>query len=348
MAIEETARTAQLDAIFDFPLYYALTDTLCEGQPMGRLASTLSLDRVQTSGVERITFLDNHDLPRIASACGATPGRTRLALHLLFSLRGTPSLTYGTEAGLEGAEEPENRGDMPWDREMPLTEEIRQLWTFRNQGPNRTRDRVLFLDDETLFLLREGNDHSLLVLLHLGTEPRSLPWPEAFAGTEILASARLVDDEFTVSGPTSESPTSLTVGPGSLHRWIVPNTAPTPETTHAFAFEIFTEDERPLCEGSTIYVTGAGPELGNWDVSEALALEPMNPTAWTGSLEMAEGQVVAWHLLLNRDGEWIWADGPDRFGWVGDPEHDQGLVEGRILHLESTMLGIPSGDCPED
>ena len=172
--------------------------------------------------------------------------------------------------------------------------------------------------------------------------------PEAFAGTEILASARLVEDEFTVSGPTSESPTSLTVGPDSLHRWIVPNAPPATEAVHELAFEVFTEDERPLCEGSAFYVTGAGPELGNWDVSEALALEPMNPTAWTGSLEMAAGQTVAWHLLLHRDGEWIWADGPDRFAWVGNPEHDHGMNDGRALHLESTMSGFPSGDCPED
>jgi hypothetical protein len=49
-------------------------------------------------------------------ACGGDERRADAALLLLFALRGTPSLTWGTEALLPGAKEPATRASMPWGR----------------------------------------------------------------------------------------------------------------------------------------------------------------------------------------------------------------------------------------
>jgi glycosidase len=108
--LDATWREAGFSHMFDFPLYYALTDVLCDGAPAGRLASMLAQDPIYADPSRLVTFVDNHDLPRIASRCpdGAE------AFSLLAHLRGQPALYQGTEFGMQGAEEPANRADVRW------------------------------------------------------------------------------------------------------------------------------------------------------------------------------------------------------------------------------------------
>jgi len=108
-------RDGEFDALFDFPVAFALKDVFCKGAHMGRLASVLSEDRVYEDPSKLVTLLDNHDLPRIASEC-ADAERRALALEVLFQLRGTPSFTYGTEIALEGRDEASARRDMDFAR----------------------------------------------------------------------------------------------------------------------------------------------------------------------------------------------------------------------------------------
>ena len=59
-----------IDALFDFPFYYALTNSICDTNLLKRLPVfspwTLTIRTAATS----YDFLDNHDLPRILSRCG--------------------------------------------------------------------------------------------------------------------------------------------------------------------------------------------------------------------------------------------------------------------------------------
>jgi alpha-glucosidase len=62
--------------------------------------------------------LGNHDQSRIATRIG--PDRARLAAVLLLAgLRGTPTLYYGDEIGMEDVEIPEDRIRDPWELNMP-------------------------------------------------------------------------------------------------------------------------------------------------------------------------------------------------------------------------------------
>ena len=56
--------------MFDFPLRYAMVDVFCQDAHPGRLVGVLSLDRLYDNPRGLVTFLDNHDLPRIASGGG--------------------------------------------------------------------------------------------------------------------------------------------------------------------------------------------------------------------------------------------------------------------------------------
>jgi alpha-glucosidase len=61
--------------------------------------------------------LGNHDQKRIATRVGAAGAR--LAAMLLLTLRGTPTLYYGDELGLENVAIPPDRAQDPWERNEP-------------------------------------------------------------------------------------------------------------------------------------------------------------------------------------------------------------------------------------
>ena len=61
--------------------------------------------------------LGNHDQQRIATRVGAA--QARVAAMLLLTLRGTPTLYYGDEIGLENVPIPPDRVQDPWERNEP-------------------------------------------------------------------------------------------------------------------------------------------------------------------------------------------------------------------------------------
>jgi alpha-glucosidase len=86
-------------------------------------------ERLLPPGAQPLWTLGNHDIPRFGSRwCGGDPAKIRLALLLLFGLRGTPTLYYGDELGLGDVELPARavrdvdgrdpqRTPMPWSGE---------------------------------------------------------------------------------------------------------------------------------------------------------------------------------------------------------------------------------------
>ena len=154
--VEQQRQAAGLDAVFDFPLHYAMIDVFCRGRHPGRIAATLSLDGLFTDPESRVTFLDNHDVPRVLSACGGDSAKVDAALDLLLTLRGVPSVYYGTESGLAGQSELENRRDMRFTL-TPTGERLRARLAWRKEGGklwSRGRTEVMELTPAHLLLRR--------------------------------------------------------------------------------------------------------------------------------------------------------------------------------------------------
>ena len=160
-------RDAGFDALFDFPLKFALAEVICHGKPLGRLAATLSLDRLYPRADALVTLLDDHDLPRIATECGGDLAKVKQALLVQAALRGTPALTWGTESGLLGAKEPDNRGDMRFDQQ-PLRPWIAQLLLLRREHPalSAGTERIVAFDGKALLIERALNGDAFLLALN--------------------------------------------------------------------------------------------------------------------------------------------------------------------------------------
>jgi alpha-glucosidase len=62
--------------------------------------------------------LGNHDEPRVATRLG-NAARARLAMLLLLTLRGTPTLYYGDELGMHDVPIPPEQAQDPWGKHVP-------------------------------------------------------------------------------------------------------------------------------------------------------------------------------------------------------------------------------------
>ncbi len=131
--VSRTWKEGRFSAMFDFPLGFAIADVFCRGESPAKLAAILTNDRRYPDPSQLVTLVDNHDLPRILSTCQGDLEKTKQALAFLFAMRGIPSLTWGTEVGLDGAKEPDNRKSMQFI-EHPLRAHIQSLMARRAQS----------------------------------------------------------------------------------------------------------------------------------------------------------------------------------------------------------------------
>lgn len=101
----------ELDATFDFPVYFDLmgsadragTSPLLAQTTPSLFESTLpALTRLYPPGAQSVRFINNHDTVRAASQLDGNLEREKLAATLLLTLPGTPMVYYGEEIGMLG------------------------------------------------------------------------------------------------------------------------------------------------------------------------------------------------------------------------------------------------------
>ena len=106
-----------LDAVMNFTLRGIILDCL-QGNIGAGIANEMIAKVIADAGIEEMLkswlLLDNHDTPRI-NALLPDPRDQRLAQVLQFTLPGSPNLYYGSELGMQGGDDPENRAPMRWD-----------------------------------------------------------------------------------------------------------------------------------------------------------------------------------------------------------------------------------------
>lgn len=292
--IANTVKKSGLTHSFDFPLHYAIIESMCAGGDLRKIATVLTQDRRFAPDHQHITFLDNHDTARMTTACGE---QTRPALTLLTSLRGIPAITWGSGAALEGATASEARADMIFEP-TPLRE-----WIV---------DR---LDDRRSYTPLISGQTDVL----LASESR-------------LVVARVLRDEAIVIS-VGESPAKpvLPAEAGAVHwipiagehvrRWLI-----TPKDASGFQawVEKLTTDEAQTIDitieaGSADYISGSDPVLGAWSESAALG-----PGSQTVALPVG-GHVAVKTFQRAEDGTVTWSSESDHFidvdasATTGDP-----------------------------
>ena len=155
-----------------------------------------------------MNFLGTHDTPRILTLLGAEhipaakeeraafalspaqlargQAKLRLAGMLLYGFPGSPTLFYGDEAGMQGFEDPLNRGTYPWGREdTGLLDFFRALGRLRKERRSLQSGSLTYIYAQGggLVITREHEGETTMVALNAGDEALTLtlPWPRGTA-----------------------------------------------------------------------------------------------------------------------------------------------------------------------
>jgi len=273
IAVDSLARDGGFSAIFDFGLHYALIDTFCRGAGAGPLGTALSVnlaldDAAIARGeapLERYAFLDNHDLPRVMSVCGGDVAKVGLALDALVTLPAHPALTWGTEVGLAGQNEPENRAPMRFDAAHPLVGHTRAALSLRARDKALTggTTRIETWDSRgALSFSRSVGTLGTLVTVNPTAEAIRLPALKNLGLPSIEAPPMSVTRRhFDATRPPSSDPVSVTI----------------------------VVKARPA---GAVRLVGATPQLGAWSPDRAPASED-----GTFHLKLAPGRLYAVKLV---------------------------------------------------
>lgn len=167
------------------------------GRHAGDILERLVADTDYEGLLRSWIVLDNHDKPRLASWIPGAEAQ-RFAQVLQFTLPGAPNLYYGVELGLEGPDDPSNRGPMRWERasaDNPQLAFVRQLTALRRSARALRIGEFRRLDAEHLFAFSRHTDRvaeGVIVLANPGDAPVSdfvMTRESKLANNEILRCA---------------------------------------------------------------------------------------------------------------------------------------------------------------
>ena len=289
--IDHRARLSGLDALFDFPMYYATTDVFCRNASVYHIATTLSASRMYPKTLQMVTFLDNHDLPRISSIC--SPKMRDQALWFQFLIRGLPMITYGTEFGLEGDKEPQNRRPISWEQKPILAPLIQDMTELRKKHPVLEIGTVEIVDvtkSSVLFMQRTESEIAYIGI-NMSDEAIEMPIPQNTVGYHI-------ENRRMTSLDTNR------ISPNEVGVWFSSST-PSTVVMKEVRFEI---------QGSTdkaLFLIGSAKELGGWNPQKALPLV-REDDIWVATIRIPSDSVISWKTLSKSGDEIIWEAGENR------------------------------------
>jgi glycosidase len=187
--------SSSLHGVTDFQLYYAINKGLTENfgweEGFRRIELTLAHDMIYHNPNMLVTFLDNHDLSRFFSMIQEDMNKYKMGIALLYTLRGIPSIYYGTEILMKNFADPDAkvREDFPggWpgdpknkfsaagrnEMEQEAFNLCKKLGQWRKSNPwigkaglkqfvpeNDTYVYFRTSDSKTLMCMYNGNDNS--------------------------------------------------------------------------------------------------------------------------------------------------------------------------------------------
>lgn len=195
---------AGMDSVFDFPLNFTLRDTIGCDKPakwwetlrylvthldrldgeaarlargksdgdMRRLSTVMAQDNGYRRADLLVTLLDNHDMPRFATIAGDKgEQKLELGLALLMTMRGIPSVYYGTEVAMRG-DSSRMRDDMTFGANPRMEAAFKKLAHIRrdSEALRRGSFEELLADRDVYAYARSAPTQTVMVALNNGKE----------------------------------------------------------------------------------------------------------------------------------------------------------------------------------
>ena len=210
---------SELHGVMNYPFRTALLTYLKGGDASGfrEAMETIRENYPPEAFYANMNFLGTHDTARILTVLGAdeppaskeerasfrlSPAQRergiallRLAALALFSFPGVPTVFYGDEAGMEGWEDPFNRGTYPWGREdTAIRDYFTRLSGLRKQRTSLRRGGIRWLEAQGRLVayIRETAGERSVTVLNAGDTEQSfeMDWPWESC-TDLLSGRKL-------------------------------------------------------------------------------------------------------------------------------------------------------------
>jgi len=168
----ESYHAEGIDGLTNYSLYEGVREAFSDGGESYALIQGLRKESRLSDPAWNGLFIDNHDNSRLLSVGSNGQAHVKQSLAFLYTYPAIPILYYGTELGLEGRDDPDNRRDMPWDRlEDPPTvyQWTKDLIHLRASiiKDETASYRVLTYDRYAFASILESGDQKLITIYNL-------------------------------------------------------------------------------------------------------------------------------------------------------------------------------------
>lgn len=184
---------SNLPCVTDFALSDAVRGYLSENIGFEKVFNVLAMDYLYNDPNNLLTFIDNHDISRALYLAKGDIEKYKIALTILFTTRGIPTILYGTEIGIVGDEKHGNiRSPFPGGFihdstnaftecgrntfENDIYEYVRNLIEIRNNYKSLSQGRLFqyypfnkvyvyfrTLENETTMIVINGNEKEIQI-----------------------------------------------------------------------------------------------------------------------------------------------------------------------------------------
>ena len=218
----------ELDCTMHYPFRVGALDFLLgktQAQTFRDDMDTIRENYPPTALYGAMNLISTHDTPRVLTVLGQAPedlspaeqetfrldaGMRQLAVHrkklldvLLFCSPGVPCVYYGDEAGMEGYEDPYNRGPFPWGKEdSDLQFSVRMLSNLRKEYPVLVEGNTAYLSPhaDVFGMERFSVDASALIYVNRSFEPRTVDLPLGVGQRlDLLSGTSVTGDSVTIA-----------------------------------------------------------------------------------------------------------------------------------------------------
>ncbi len=163
---------------FHAVMNYKYTNAIIDYFFKSKISLEQFISRTNRTMMENITAVnkaafnvfDSHDTMRISNMCDFDTNKQMLGTVFLFTALGNPCIYYGTEVGLTGAQDPDNRRLMPWDDskwDKQLLDFYKQLIAVRTNHPVLANEgQFEFIDGDVCKVRRYTDEEEYLIIIN--------------------------------------------------------------------------------------------------------------------------------------------------------------------------------------
>jgi len=203
-----------LQSNLDFPLSYSMMDAINKPfawtEGVNKLYMTLAQDLLYKAPEKNWIFLDNHDMERFVSVIGEDMNKYKMGMSLLFTLRGTPQLYYGTEIWMKNFKDPNDGmvrldfpGGFPGDSQNKFVasgrteneniafDYVKKLANFRKLHPALQNGKMMqYLPKDGLYVyFRYDEKETVMCILNTSSKAKEINLNDYLERTKKFTSA---------------------------------------------------------------------------------------------------------------------------------------------------------------